>query len=273
MRRPRLLDRRRGGTPPAGARFESGRVTTPMLELIDDDELERLNELLPWRCFTVDGLGRPFGGAAWAGKRTDPQPVPDPRIVELDERFGLAGKRVLEVGCFEGVHTVALCRFGADVTAIDARVENVVKTIVRCAFFDQRPRVLTIDLEKEPPDPELVRAEICHHVGVLYHLSDPVTHLRRLGDWIADGVMLDTHYSTPQEATDVLEVDGEAFRYKRFRESGREDAFSGVRDHAKWLELDTITRLLADAGFGNVDVAQRREERNGPRALVFARRS
>jgi tRNA (mo5U34)-methyltransferase len=266
------LPGRRAGHAPA-ERFTSGQVSTPLLELIDDAELERLNELLPWRCFTVDTAGRAFGRAAWSGKRTEPQAVPDPRIVELDTRIGLADKHVLEVGCFEGVHTVALCQRAARVTAIDARVENVVKTVVRCAFFDQRPRVMTIDLEREPPAPGLLEADVCHHVGVLYHLSDPVTHLRRIGEWIGEGLMLDTHYALSGEATETFEVDGESFRYKRFRESGREDAFSGLRDHAKWLELDTIEGLLRETGFGDVEVAERRDERNGPRVLIFAKRS
>ena len=272
MRGLRYRVRRGASVPSPDTRFDEGRVDAPLLEILDDDELRRLNELLPWQCFTVDALGRPFGACAWAGKRSDPQVIPDPRIVELDRRFGLRTKHVLEVGCFEGAHTVALCRLARDVTAIDARVENVVKTIVRCAFFDQQPRVITIDLERQEQPRHLLKADVCHHIGVLYHLSDPVRHLRRLGEWIGEGLMLDTHYAGTGEATDEYEVDGVSFAYRRFRESGREDAFSGVRDHAKWLELETITDLLRQAGFSDIDVAERRAERNGPRALIYVSR-
>jgi tRNA (mo5U34)-methyltransferase len=238
---------------------------------LSDDDVQRLNRLLPWRCFTVDARGRAIGGVAWRGKRDQPQPIPDPRIERFDARFGLAGKHVLEVGCFEGAHTIALCRLAAQVTAVDARVENVAKTLVRCALYDAYPRVFTLDLESSP-DEEVLRADLCHHVGVLYHLSDPVTHLRRLGRWVSEGLMLDTHYATPEGATDVYKVDGRSYRHRRYGEHGRRDAFSGMRSYARWLLLDDIVSLLSDAGFHRVEVAEQRDERNGPRVLLFAER-
>ena len=39
----------------------------------------KLNRLLPWRCFTVDGHGRALGRTAWRGKREQPQAIPDSR--------------------------------------------------------------------------------------------------------------------------------------------------------------------------------------------------
>jgi tRNA (mo5U34)-methyltransferase len=218
-------------------------------------------------------MGRAFGGTAWRAKRVAPEPIPDPRIVLFHDRFDLSNKHVLEVGCFEGVHTVALCRLAKRVTAIDARVENVVKTIVRCAFFDERPRVLTFDVEGAGEGEELLHADLCHHVGVLYHLDDPVTHLRRLGSWISRGVMLDTHYARAQDATDEYEVDGEQFRFRRYAEIGRGDVFSGMRPTSKWLQLDDIAGLLRSAGFATVDIVETRQERNGARVLLFAERS
>jgi tRNA (mo5U34)-methyltransferase len=261
FRRPRLRER-----------YDEGRSTAGFVERLSDEDLGRLNDLLPWRCFTVDARGRPLGGAAWRGKRDVPQPVPDPRIEHFHERFDLSDKHVLEVGCFEGVHTIALCRLAKRVTAIDARVENVVKTTVRCAFFDERPRVFVYDVEQGEPGDELVQAEVCHHVGVLYHLEDPVSHLRRLGTWISRGVMIDTHYTHDADASDEYEVDGERFRFRSYRELGRGDVFSGVRPTSKWLRLEDITNVLHGAGFDSVDVVETREERNGPRVLLFAER-
>ena len=133
-------------------------------------------------------------------------------------------------------------------TAIDGRIENVVKTIVRCSMFDRHPTVLTCDLERAEPAAQRLQADLCHHVGVLYHLSDPVRHLRQLGTWIGRGLMLDTHYSEPETAEDAYEVDGERFRFKHFGE-GRADPFSGMESHAKWLTLDDITGVLRGAGF------------------------
>jgi 2-polyprenyl-3-methyl-5-hydroxy-6-metoxy-1,4-benzoquinol methylase len=260
------------GRPALRERYDEGRTNSGLVDHLADEDLRRLNELLPWRCFTVDTHGRPLGGTAWRGKRDRPAAIPDPRIERFHERFDLADKHVLEVGCFEGVHTIALCRRAERVTAVDARVENVVKTIVRCSFFGVTPQVFVYDVEEDDDD-ERLRADLCHHVGVLYHLDDPVSHLRRLGTWISRGIMLDTHYARDDDATDEYEVDGERFRFKHYRELGRGDVFSGIRPTSKWLRLEDITAELKRSGFDAVDVVETREERNGPRVLLFAERS
>jgi 2-polyprenyl-3-methyl-5-hydroxy-6-metoxy-1,4-benzoquinol methylase len=268
----RLPGRRWLGRPALRGDYEEGRTESGFVDRLSEDDLRRLNELLPWRCFTVDTNGRPLGGTAWRGKRDRPEVIPDRRVQLFHERFDLSDKHVLEIGCFEGIHTIALCRLAGRVTAVDARVENVVKTLVRCAFFDEHPRVFVYDVEDSGGEDELVRADVCHHVGVLYHLEDPVSHLRRLGGWISSGVMLDTHYARDEDATESYEVDGERFQFRPYRERGRADVFSGVRPVSRWLRLDDLTELLRGAGFASVEVVETREERNGPRVLLFAER-
>jgi 2-polyprenyl-3-methyl-5-hydroxy-6-metoxy-1,4-benzoquinol methylase len=254
------------------SRYEDGRAPGRWLDQLTDADVAMVNRLLPWRCFTVDSHGRALGHGAWRGKRDHPQPIPDPRIELFHERFDLTSQHVLEIGCFEGVHTIALCQRAARVTAVDARIENVAKTVVRCALYDARPRVVVFDVEGTGQD-EFIRADLCHHVGVLYHLADPVSHLRRLGDWISRGIMLDTHYALPEEATHEYELEGTRFRFRRYTERGRRDVFSGTHSHSKWLVLDDIVGLLGQAGFDTIDIVERREERNGPRVLLFAERS
>ena len=268
----RLRGLRRLGRPALRKHYDDGRTRSKFVDELSGEDLQRVNELLPWRAFTVDAHGRGFGGTAWRGKRDTPGLIPDPRIERFHERFDLSDKHVLEIGCFEGIHTIALCRLAARVTAVDARVENVVKTIVRCAFFDERPRVFTYDVERDYNGDESVHADLCHHVGVLYHLNDPVRHLRRLGEWIERGIMLDTHYAREEDATESYEVEGETFRYKRYRELGRGDVFSGVRPTSRWLLLPDIVTVLVAAGFDTVEIVETRDERNGPRALLFAER-
>lgn len=84
--------------------------------------------------------------------------------------------------------------------------------------------------------------------------------------------MLDTHYARDDEATESYQVGGVSYRYKHYREGGREEAFAGMYDHAKWLPLETLVSILKANGFSNVDVAELRDERNGARALIFADR-
>ena len=252
--------------------FTENLVQTKYVDLLSDDELHELNNLLRWNCFTVDSKGRRFGRRAWQGKREKPQPVPDPRIIKLDELFHLRDKRVLEFGCFEGVHTVGLSMFTERVVAVDSRIENVVKTIVRSALFGYAPTVFKCDLEKPNEFALLPQADVLHHVGVLYHLVDPVSHLLDLGGVVRQGIMLDTHFARPEKLHLTYVARGRTFKYRHSDEGGKSEVFSGMGNHAKWLTLDTILSLLSEAGFCAIEHVEEHEERNGPRVLLFARR-
>jgi SAM-dependent methyltransferase len=253
--------------------YSEHRHEIPFVDPLSDEDLTELNELFRWHAFTVDRHGRRFGGVAWRGKRDRPQVIPDPRIVRMNERFELRDKHVLEFGCFEGIHTVGLANFAGRVTAVDGRIENVAKTIVRTAMYGCYPTVFKYDVERAPADPEVLGADLLHHVGVLYHLADPVRHLLELGRYIRLGVLLDTHYAMDAEALQSYEVNGRAFRYKQYHELGHQDVFSGLREHSKWLRLDDITGLLRETGFPDVEIVEIREERNGPRVMLFAGRA
>jgi SAM-dependent methyltransferase len=240
------------------------------LDGLSDRDLDHLNRLLPWNAFTVDGKGRRFGNRAWSGKRAEPQVIPDPRIARLDQEFGIGDKSVLEIGCFEGIHTIGLARAARQVTAIDARVDNVVKTLVRASFYGCRPTVFVCNVEDHPVPVFDLRSDVVHHVGVLYHLQDPVAHLRELPGLTRIGLMLDTHFARPDQADRSYVSGPKTFRYREFRESGAVDPFSGMYPHSKWLLLEDIVGLLKEGGFETVTVAEEREERNGPRVLLFA---
>jgi 2-polyprenyl-3-methyl-5-hydroxy-6-metoxy-1,4-benzoquinol methylase len=251
---------------------ELGRTRTLHVDNLAREELARLNKLLPWQCFTLDAHGRAFGKPASLTKRNTPQQIPDRRIAELNRRFPLNGLSVLEIGCFEGIHTIALAGYGAKVTAVDARIENVAKTLLRSASFGCNPLVFKCDVE-QPADSSLIaHTDITLHIGVLYHLSDPVAHLQHLLPLTRQAIVLDTHYAAPADANKSYSVNGVPYSYKHYREGGRANVFAGMFDHAKWLTLDTLVSLLKEHGFSDVDVAQLREERNGPRTLIYASR-
>jgi hypothetical protein len=270
LRREYALAPFRSQLPQRG--YTDNRVASEWVDTLSDEDLSRLNELLDWQCFTADSQGRRFGSAAWKGKRAEPQVIPDRRIVLLNEHFDLSDKHVLEIGCFEGIHTIGLAQFSRHVTAIDARIENVVKTIVRCSFFGFAPRVFKCDVEREPLPIKCLSSDILHHVGVLYHLKDPVRHLLRIGQYVRVGLMLDTHYCRDGQADQTYEVEERSYRYREYTEQGLTDPFSGMHEHAKWLRQDDIIDLLRQTGFEQVDVIETREERNGPRLLLIAKR-
>jgi tRNA (mo5U34)-methyltransferase len=249
-----------------------GQTPSGAIEKLSDSDLRRLNRILPWKCFTADSKGRRFGDAAWANKRCSPQTIPDPRIVVLDQMFDLREKSVLEIGCFEGVHTLGLLQFCGRVVAIDSRIENVVKTIVRTNLFGFKPDVALADIEDPIELESIPLVDVIHHVGVLYHLKDPAGHLTSLGSKARFGLLLDTHYATPEMANLTYKSKNESFSYFEYAEGGRDEVFSGMYDHAKWLLLDDIKALLIRAGFTDIRVTCDEMQRNGPRATLYAAR-
>jgi tRNA (mo5U34)-methyltransferase len=242
------------------------------LDRLTQEDLNELNRLLKWNCFTVDAHGRRFGDRARAGKREEPQVIPDRRIALFDGEFGLAGKHVLEVGCFEAIHTIALCHAADRVTAIDARMENIVKSILRCHFYGVQPDLRRCDVEIPQELAALPEVDLLHHVGVLYHLRDPVQHLSLLAPKVRTGMMLDTHVARPDEATATLRHEGRDYRCRQVPEHGVAEVFSGMYAHAHWLVLDDLLALLQRIGFAHTRVHETRNERNGTRVLIFARR-
>lgn len=232
-----------------------------------------LNRILRWHSFVTDSRGRRFGGIAWQGRSEKAKRFPNKRTLLMHEAFNLEGRTVLEVGCHEGVHTLGLCRLGARVTAVDGRIENVVKAIVRTAMFDYHPRIFACNVEERPLPVELLAAEFCHHVGVLYHLRDPVSHLFDLGSLISRGILLDTHYALDDEAHDSYDVEGESYPFRVYGEFGYSEVLSGMYDHAKWLPLRVILELLRRVGFTNILKVEPRIGTQGPRVLILAGKS
>lgn len=248
------------------------KANTHLVDILPDDELERLNRILPWGAFLVDSKGRRFGRAWSSSKRSTAQAFPDPRILELDRRVPLCDRSVLEIGCFEGIHTAALAARAARVLACDSRIENVVKTIVRCGMLQTNPFVFRWNVEESLPETIDITSDVLHHVGVLYHLADPVSHLKFLADRINDTIMLDTHIAPDGAVLQEYQSCGQSWKYFHYKEGGREDPFSGMAGHAKWLEVRSIIQILEDSGFSKIDVARIQQERNGPRLLLFASR-
>jgi 2-polyprenyl-3-methyl-5-hydroxy-6-metoxy-1,4-benzoquinol methylase len=247
--------------------------STPRIDRLTGEDLAELNRLLKWNCFTVDARGRRLGDRARAGKREEPQQIPDYRTPLLDQAFRLIDKHVLEIGCFEGVHTIGLCDRAREVTAIDSRIENIAKTILRCYLYGHSPDIRRCDVERADEISDLPEVDVVHHVGVLYHLVDPVAHLQRLNPKVRLGLLLDTHVATPEQATDTLVSGGREFRCRRFAEGGVGEVFSGMHAHASWLTLEALMALLKGLGFARCEVVEQRAERNGPRVLIMAHRT
>jgi tRNA (mo5U34)-methyltransferase len=242
------------------------------VESLSDHELLLFNSSHSWSCFTFDGLGRVVGAPASEVKRNTPQDLPDLRISAFNSLFNLEGKRVLEVGCFEGVHTMGLMSYGANVTAVDARRKNVEKTRRRCSLYGYSPDVREVNVELEKEMLELGEFDFVCHIGVLYHLLDPVKHLTIILSQVRTALLLDTHYAKPEDVDHEYQSSSDQFAYQLKPEFGLDDAFSGVYGHSKWLTLEDIKRLFYRNGFRKFALLRDADERFGKRLTAFVSR-
>lgn len=239
------------------------------LDAPTDAELEQINKMLDWHAGTLLPDGRLLGRLERRpGKRVEPGIIPDPRFTRLDTLINLKQKRVLEIGCFEGIHTLGLLHYCDDVTAVDVRPQNVVKTLARLSWHGQSAKVFQKDVERIDAS-AFPKFDVVVHIGVLYHLANPVTHLLSLAP-VCDYLFLDTHVARDENNLTELKIVERSYRGAQHAEGGWADPFSGRGDSAFWLTLESLLGALKVAGFAPTQILQKREERNGPRVLLLA---
>jgi tRNA (mo5U34)-methyltransferase len=148
----------------------------------------------------------------------------------------------------------------------------VLKTLARMWAYGMNCHVAQWDLEGAPSPLLPETWDVLHHIGVLYHLSDPIGHLNTVLPRTTQAVILDTHVAdSAQAATLEYAVDGATVRYRRKPEPYASSApFAGMRDHAKYLVLEDLIEHLRGHGFSHTKVVSNRLERNGRRVTVWA---
>ena len=234
-----------------------------------DSAISEINAMLDWHAGTLLGtklLGR-LGGTP--NKRMQPGEIPDYRIAKLDELISLKGKSILEVGCFEGIHTLGLRLYSDDVTAIDVRPSNVINTLTRLSMHGSDAKVFTMDVETLSE--EFGQFDLIFHCGVLYPLMSPIEHLFSIAP-MCRRLFVDTHIA--QNEAEIRERTFQDFTYKGayHDEGGWLDPFSGKDPRSFWLTREALQDALMRAGFSSVDVLEERAERNGPRLAILATR-
>ncbi|HEV7913741.1 MAG TPA: methyltransferase domain-containing protein [Albitalea sp.] len=264
--------------PPSGKRAIEA---PPRLATFDSTNLEKLNAMLPWSSYGHVGGERVLGSAWSARKRSQPEAFPDALVERLAERLPLVGKDVLEMGCFEGHHSITLARHARTVWAIDGRVENVVKTLVRVwvAGCSDKVEVNLLDLEVGTLRQQLESLgrqapfDVVHHRGVLYHLSDPVGHLVQCAEVCTGSIYIHSQLAHDEQATEALRWGDRSYAAYRYKEPKVAFApFSGITPHAHWMTESSLSTLLKDLGFGSIDIMNRIDERNGRRVELIASR-
>lgn len=242
------------------------------LDELTDEALECFNLLLPWAAMTSDSRGRIVGSPWSSKKRSSIHYLIDPRHTAFDREIPLKDQHVFEVGCFEGIHTISCLLFGAKVTGVDGRMENVLKTLARLWVYEKSAEILLWDVERDPPSFIPPAWDILHHIGVLYHLTNPVEHLHTVLPRTGKAVLLDTHVASESSiATERYTVGVRAYRYQHYREKDvRVNPFAGMLDHAKWLYVEDLLAICQEHGFKDVRTIEDRAERNGRRVTIWA---
>jgi GT2 family glycosyltransferase len=242
----------------------------PLVIALTDAQLEELQNALPWETAMRLPDGRVLGVP---GKRGAISESGDFRVDAVATRMGGSGKRVLELGCHEGIHTVQLARVAREVVALDVRPKNIVCALARLYVHEVDNARLVLG-DARSLDGSLGRFDIVFHVGVLYHLLDPVEHLYGLAS-LGDELLLDTHYGSPNDPgeRETLERGGRRYETYRSREGGWGDSFSGVDQFSRWLTRDSLIELVCDAGYCEIDVTDDRVERNGARITLIGRKA
>lgn len=222
---------------------------------ITPEQLKRLNATVKFGSLTPTPSGM-------LGRETRVYTLDDFRVAELSRRGLLEGSSVVELGCYEGAHTVCLGLAGANpITAVEGRIESLAAAMVRCGVYGVKADFVLADVESSFVSSfTWPVADVYFNCGLLYHMADPLPVLQRSCRSASKALLLDTHYA--KNAKDAYR----GLLVKRQKEI--EHPKSGMREYSLWMMLEDIVAVIRRS-FKNVEVSDRIEQ-NGPRATIIA---
>src|SRR4051812_39271 len=169
-------------------------------------------------------------------------------------------RRVVDLGTLEGGYAVEFARAGYDVLAIEARAGNMAK----CEWVAAQvglPNLAFVrgDVRNVPAHGEF---DVAFCSGLLYHLDEPSSFLRTLGEVTTRLLVLHTHFAVeddPQTAYAVgplTEHDGRRGKAYSEYSAGASEAEVEADPWASygnavsfWLEKKDLLQSVVDAGF------------------------
>lgn len=183
-----------------------------------------------------------------------------PLVAWLAGRWSFHGSKVLELGAYNGRNTWQLSVAGAKVDAIEPRLQNVEAWCTMCrplpGLVRAAPAIWHGTLEDMPA---ASHADLIFHVGVLYHLADPLPHLKRLPA-LSPRLYLNTHITTDEDADSRLDgLDG------RWYSEPQHNNRAGLDPRSFWFTRSALFDVLAAVGYASTQVVTEHVEANGPR--------
>jgi tRNA (mo5U34)-methyltransferase len=160
------------------------------------------------------------------------------RIAQFPIPGDLRGKRVLDIGAWDGWFSFEMERRGADVVAID-RWENPRFYEIR-SLLGSRVDYRELDVYDLHPD-KIGTFDIVLFMGVLYHVKHPLLALERVCSVTTDMAIVESFVLKDQTDRNLLEF----FEY---------DEFGGQFDNWFGPTPSCLTALCRTAGFARVDL-------------------
>lgn len=176
------------------------------------------------------------------------------RIEELRDnyaRFGLPadlhGKRVLDIGAWDGFYSFEAERHGAEVVSVDVWQPETffeAKRILNSRAVHHEMSVYELNADR------MGSFDIVLFMGVLYHLKHPLLGLERVCEMTRDFAIIETHavdnvFETPLPVMEFYEV----------------DALAGQYDNWWGPNCECVIQMARAAGFVRTEVLRREPTR------------
>lgn len=185
-----------------------------------------------------------------------------PGVHSIDElrgnyaRFGLEedlkGRRVLDVGCWDGFYSFESEKRGASVVSVDCwRPENFLLAKEALGSSAEFHEMSVYELSRE-----LMGAfDIVLFLGVLYHLRHPLLALERICEMTRNTAIIETHV-----IDSVFPTDHPVMEFYEF------DQLGGQYDNWWGPNIECLTQMTRSAGFAQIEILRREPTRATIRA-------
>jgi tRNA (mo5U34)-methyltransferase len=159
----------------------------------------------------------------------------------------LTGKRLLDIGCWDGFYSFEAERHGALTVAVDCwRPENFFKAREALKSRVEFHELSVYEVTKE----KLGSFDVVFFLGVLYHLRHPLLALEQVCQVTRDCAIIETHV-----IDNVFPTDHPIMEFYEFDELG------GQYDNWWGPNLECLTQLTRSAGFARSEVLRREPTR------------
>ena len=192
-------------------------------------------------------------------------------IKSLVRRWLPGGVRVLDLGALEGGLSFEMAREGWDATGVEGRADNFRKASLIASYYAlPNLRFVRKDVKELAPERDGV-FDVILCCGLLYHLDQPVAHLRQLESLLAPNglLFLDTHVAPDENAARYATHEASLSEPVTFRDGAheydgrwwseppegdlRERMWSAVSNaRSMWLSRRSLIRALYHCGFHEV---------------------